>query len=104
VEQLLRADPATTHSLRALAATAGMSRFHFIRAFKHAYGLPPHAYLLQLRVERAAELIRSSDLPLTTIAHDLGFGSSSRLSEAIRRRYGQTPSSLRRGRRAISRK
>ncbi|MBI5511381.1 MAG: helix-turn-helix transcriptional regulator [Deltaproteobacteria bacterium] len=92
VEELLRSDPGASPSLDQLAALCGMSRFHFLRRFKRQYGMPPHAYLLRLKVERAAELLRRTEMPLTTIAYDLGFGSSSRLTEAFARRFGQPPS------------
>jgi AraC family transcriptional regulator len=91
-EDLIRADPGTTRTLDELAVVAGMSRFHFLRSFKRRYGVPPHQYLLRLRVERARDLIRDSDLSLTQIAVDLGFSSSSRLTEAFRGRFGQAPS------------
>ena len=96
VEECLRADLSVPHTLDDLAQLAGLSRFHLLRAFKQRYGLPPYAYLTRLRVERAAALARETDLPLTTIALDVGFGSSSRLTEAFRSHYGQNPAQWRR--------
>jgi AraC-like DNA-binding protein len=90
--ELLRTSPAVTHSLASLAAEAGMSRFHFARAFKKRFGVPPHAYQLQLRLEKAVELMRKPELSLTEIALEAGFGSSSRLTESFKRRFGVAPS------------
>lgn len=100
VEECLRADVAAPHSLDDLARLAGLSRYHLLRSFKRRYGLPPYAYLTRLRVERAAALALETDLPLTHIAQEVGFGSSSRLTEAFQRRFGQTPSGWRRDRQA----
>lgn len=95
VEELMRSAPQEAHTLADLAQAAGMTKFHFLRSFKRRFGMPPHAYLLALRVQRAAEQIRSTDRALTSIALDLGFGSSSRLTEAFRKVHGTTPSKWR---------
>ncbi|MBL8953588.1 MAG: helix-turn-helix domain-containing protein [Myxococcaceae bacterium] len=95
-EELMRLHPEQAHPLDRLAALAQLSPWHFIRRFKQAFGQTPQTYLRNLRLERARELISTTSLPLTVIAHDVGFGSSSRLSEGFRARFGVTPSSLRR--------
>src|SRR5947209_1873987 len=51
-----------------LACVSGVSQAHFARAFKTAFGLPPHRYLLTRRIERAAALLRDTDLPVIEIA------------------------------------
>ena len=99
VEACLRADLTAPHTLDGLAALAGLSRYHLLRLFKARYGLPPYAYLTRLRVERAADLARATDLALTQIAFDVGFGSSSRLTEAFRRHFGVGPDAWRRAER-----
>jgi AraC-like DNA-binding protein len=91
-EEWMRANMCAQNSLGELASIAGLSPYHFIRSFRRTYGKPPRAYLLQLRVEEAATRIRTSDQSLTDIAFDLGFGSSSRLTEAFKKCYGVTPS------------
>lgn len=96
VDELLRSSPEADHSLTELAQLAGLSTFHFVRAYKRAYGITPHQQLLALRVARAAELMRQPGLTLTQIAYDVGFGSSSRLTEAFKRRHGVSPSQWRR--------
>ena len=93
--ELMDAAPEEHFTVDRLADAAGMSRYHFVHAFKKQHGLPPYAYLIRLRVERAAELMRTTGLSLTTIAHELGFASSGRFSEAFKRAYGVTPSSWR---------
>lgn len=90
--ELLRDDLTSRPTLASLAATAEMSPYHFLRSFKRAYGKPPHAYAMALRLERATELIQSTDAPLTDIAFEVGFGASSRLTEAFKRLHGVTPS------------
>ena len=78
-------------SLGELAAIAGVSRFHFSRLFTKAMGLPPTRYLERLRVERAKEMIQSSDLPLVQIALAVGFADQSHFTRRFRRWVGCTP-------------
>ena len=83
-------------TLDMLAEVAHLSRFRFAHLFKKQYGVAPYAYLKQLRIQLAAERIRTTDESLTQIAMDLGFGSSSRLSEDFRNTHGMPPSRWRR--------
>lgn len=82
-------------SLEALAVEAGLSRFHFTRAFRDAVGEPPHRYLTRCRIERAKELLRHSEQSLAEIALAVGFSGQSHFSAAFRARVGQTPRSFR---------
>jgi AraC family transcriptional regulator len=86
----------TNISLSDLAGLVQLSRFHFTRAFKKTFGLPPHQFILQARIDRAKLMLRTSDVPMLEIAHCLGFGSQSRFSEAFRKITGSTPRQLRR--------
>jgi AraC-like DNA-binding protein len=95
-EDWMRACPTERFTIELLAESAGMSQFHYLRSFKKQYGVSPYAFLLRLRVQRATELVLGTDMPLTQIAMDSGFGSSSRLTDAIRREHGTTPTELRR--------
>lgn len=95
-EAWMRECPGDRFTIEQLARCAGMSQFHYLRSFKKQYGTSPYAFLLQVRVERASKLIRDTDTPFTRIAMDMGFGSSSRLTEAVRKSFGQTPTELRR--------
>jgi len=56
-----------------LAEISAVSEAHFARAFKEAFGVPPHRYLLTRRIERAVALLRDTDLPITDIAFQAGW-------------------------------
>ena len=68
-------DYAEQVDIPALAAGAGYSREHFIRAFRTVYGETPGRYRTRRRVERACELLRSANLTVTEICHLVGFTS-----------------------------
>lgn len=84
-----------SHSLEELAATAGLSPFHFARLFKSTVGLSPHQYLTHLRIYRSQLLLARGTLPITSIALELGFDSSSHFAATFRQVTGATPSSFR---------
>src|SRR5262249_38893893 len=71
----LRSDCDADVSLGALASEAGLSRFHFCRAFKESTGLSPHAWLRQHRLEQAMNALRDTDEPVVSIAVALGYSS-----------------------------
>ena len=77
-------------TLPELAAAAGCNPFRLVRAFRSAYGLPPHAYQLQRRVRRAQELLRAG-WNATTTAAELGFVDQSHFSRIFRQITGMTP-------------
>ena len=79
-------------SLDALSSMAGLSAYHFSRAFRQSLGAPPHGYLLQRRLERVKQMIRDSKLPLSEIALATGFSDQSHLARHFRRLTGITPS------------
>ena len=81
--------------IQALADTAGLSMYHFARAFKQSEGITPHEYLVQCRVRRARELLRSSELPLAEIARACGFSDQSHCARRFREHFGVTPSRYR---------
>ena len=83
-------DPAATPTLAALAAEAGLSRYQFLRAFTRLTGLPPHAYLLQRRLQHARQLVRSG-LPLVEAAAASGFADQSHMTRCFVRSLGLTP-------------
>ncbi len=101
VEAWVRAHLDEAHTVPSLAQVAGLSPFHFLRTFRQYFGRTPHQFVLERRLERARELMRG-ELTLTDIAHEVGFSSSSRLSEAFTRRFGETPSAFREGQRITS--
>ena len=81
--------------LDAVAAHAGYSRYHFLRAFKEAYGETPGQYLTHRRIERAEEMLRGADLSVTEICHLVGFSSLGTFSARFKARTGLTPSEYR---------
>jgi AraC family transcriptional regulator len=91
VERRMREEPEHAHALESLAAQAGLSRFHFLRLFKREFGLTPHAHLLRLRAEKAAQLLSDTELSTTAIAFELGFSSTSALISTFKRLHGDTP-------------
>ncbi|MDQ4054606.1 MAG: AraC family transcriptional regulator [Actinomycetota bacterium] len=82
--------------LEALAAVAGLSKFHFQRLFKATYGLSPAAYVSQRRVERAQDLLRATNLTVTEVCHAVGFSSLGSFSSRFREIAGETPSEFQR--------
>jgi AraC family transcriptional regulator len=82
--------------LATLAELARLSPYHFSRSFKHSFGLPPHRYHANRRIERAKQLLANRELSVTNIALDVGFSETSTFSAAFHRLTGQTPSRYRR--------
>jgi transcriptional regulator GlxA family with amidase domain len=78
-----------------LARVSGVSEAHFARAFRQAFGAPPHRYLLSRRIERAAALLRDTDLPILDIAFDTGWNSLGTFGRTFRDITGESPSVLR---------
>jgi AraC-like DNA-binding protein len=81
--------------VRRLARVSGVSEAHFARSFKEAFGVPPHRYLLTRRIERAAALLRDTDLSITEIAFDTGWKSLGTFGRTFRDITGESPSELR---------
>jgi len=92
----LRSDSDADVSLAALASEAGLSRFHFCRAFKESTGLSPHAWLRQHRLEQAMNMLRDTDEPVVSVAAALGYGSQTAFAAAFRKLTGESPSDWRR--------
>ena len=85
---------AEPHTLGALARRAGMSPFHFARVFRELVGVPPHRYLVNVRLQRAAERLRAG-AGVTETALDCGIGNLSHFIRLFRRAYGVPPSRFR---------
>lgn len=82
--------------VRRLARVSGVSAAHFARSFRQAFGVPPHRYLLTRRIERATTLLRDTDLSITEIAFQTGWGSLGTFGRVFRDVTGATPGALRR--------
>jgi AraC-like DNA-binding protein len=78
-----------------LARAAGLSRAHFSREFRRAFGESPHAYLLTRRLERAAALLRTTDRTITEICFDVGLQSVGSFTTSFTRMYGLSPRAYR---------
>lgn len=82
--------------LQELAAVAGISKYHFQRLFVATYGRSPAAYLSERRVERAQDLLRSTNLTVTEVCHAVGFSSLGSFSSRFRQLVGEPPSAFQR--------
>ena len=82
-------------ALADMAREAGMSPYHFLRTFRQVAGMPPHQYVLRLRLHRAAVRLRTSDEPISAIAFDAGFGDLSTFNRRFRRLIGCSPGAYR---------
>src|SRR4051794_23393684 len=103
--------PTTRHLLRArdladgryfeplgvedLARAAGLSRAHFSREFRRAFGEPPHVYLLTRRLERAAALLRTTDRSVADVCLSVGLQSVGSFTSSFTRTYGVSPTAYR---------
>ena len=78
-----------------MARAAGLSRAHFSREFRRAFGDPPHTYLLTRRLERAAALLRNTDRSVTDICLSVGLRSLASFTTSFTRAYGMSPTAYR---------
>jgi AraC family transcriptional regulator len=83
-------------SLATLAELAGLSAYHFCRAFKQSFGLPPHRYHTSRRIEHAKTLLAKHALSVTDIGMSVGFAETSSFTAAFRKATGVTPSAYHR--------
>jgi transcriptional regulator GlxA family with amidase domain len=85
-----------------LARVSGVSQAHFARSFRQAFGVPPHRYLLTRRLERAAALLRDTDISVTEIAFATGWNSLGSFGRVFRDVTGESPGELRARERAAT--
>ena len=79
----------------AMARAAGLSPAHFSRAFREAFGVSPHVYLLTRRLERAAALLRHTDHSVADICVAVGLSSVGSFTTSFKRMFGSTPTAYR---------
>jgi AraC family transcriptional regulator len=96
VAQYIEEHLANEISLLSLAQLVRLSPFHFSRAFKQSFGMPPHRYLTWQRIERAKALLGERRLSVTEIGLDVGFSETSSFTAAFRKLTGETPTAYRR--------
>lgn len=93
--ELMRARLSEDISLDELAAEARLSPFHFARMFKQSVGVPPRVYLTRLRVQKACELLETTDLPVTEIALEVGYSSNQVLARVFLKHMRMSPTDYR---------
>ena len=82
--------------LQAIAQEASLSPYYFSRQFTAFVGVPPYRYLIGLRIDRAIDLLRDTELSITQICHRVGFNSLSHFTTTFRQHTGVSPSAYRR--------
>ncbi|SRR5258708_2113896 len=81
--------------LEDIARAAGLSAFHFSRAFRNTTGVAPYAYLRWARIERVRELLTASEKTMSQISLEAGFSDQSHMSKVFKRSTGVTPRAYR---------
>jgi AraC-like DNA-binding protein len=81
--------------LKTLADMAGVSINGLINIFKNHFGVTPLSYIISLRIQKACEIMHSSEKPITEIAFEVGFTDSNYFSRAFKKNTGITPSEYR---------
>jgi AraC family transcriptional regulator len=99
IDDYLRAHLDQEVSVFTLAALAGLSPSYFSTQFRHSFGMTPHRYLTQRRIEEAKRLLRQTGMPLSDIALQVGYSDQSHFTHAFRRCEGSTPAAWRHARR-----
>ena len=90
--------------LAEISKQACLSRYHFLRLFRDAFATTPHQYLIQRRIDRAKELLRSPRLSVTDVCFEVGFQSLGSFSSLFRKCVGHAPTNYRRRERESLRK
>jgi len=86
---------AETVGVKKLATVVNMSPFHFARMFKGALGVPPHAYITNVRMERAKRLLATSNMSLREIATTVGYQTQAHFTGVFHKQVGMTPRTYR---------
>ncbi len=85
-------------SLSDMARAACLSTNHFLRSYKQLFGMSPHQYVTERRLQQAKKLLLQTDRPITDICIEIGFQSVSSFSSLFARRFAASPSQFRRNR------
>ena len=99
--EMLQEIPEQPLSIRHIARQSGMSPFHFIRRFEALFGLTPHQFRIQSRLDRARLLLAKGQHSVTEVCMEVGFSSLGSFSDLFLRRTGITPSAYQRSARTI---
>jgi AraC-like DNA-binding protein len=95
VRELLESEYHRPLDLTQMASVACVSRYHFLREFRKAYGKTPYQLLIDIRLAAARRMLRSGELPVQEIGRRVGFASADGFYRAFRRRYQRSPSAFR---------
>ncbi len=95
IEEYLREHFTEKVHVAELAAVAGISPNHFIVRFAKTFGMPPHRYLINLRLDFAERMLIEGEIPIAEIAYLTGFSDQSHLATTMKRYRGRTPTELR---------
>jgi AraC family transcriptional regulator len=95
VDAFLRENLHRRISLDDIAVIAGLSRFHFVKAFRQSMGMTPYQYLLRLRIAESKRMLAETSLTVSDIAKCVGFSSSTQFVRVFKSVEGQTPGSTR---------
>ena len=79
-------------SIGEVARSAGMSRFHFIRRFEGLFGMTPHQYRMQVRMDRAKQMLAEGERSVTEVCMEVGMSSVGSFSGLFQKRVGVAPS------------
>ncbi len=93
---LVHGQPERAWTVESLAVSVGMSRASFAELFRRLVGDTPLQYLTRWRMQRAAELLSTEDLPLATVAHRVGYSAESAFSKVFKKFVGEAPGRYRR--------
>ncbi|MFC3323653.1 helix-turn-helix transcriptional regulator [Mesorhizobium cantuariense] len=91
VQEFLNENFSRKLALAEMAAVCGLSSYHFVRAFSRTFGMPPHQFVLDLRLDFAERLLADSRLTIADIAHLIGFSSQSHFTTVMKKYRHVTP-------------
>ena len=91
----IHSNPGNEPGLEELSKEAHLSKFHFLRLFRSAYGFSPHQYIQHLRLEKARTLLTQTKTPVSDLADLLGFANSQSFTRLFSQRMGVPPSQYR---------
>jgi AraC-like DNA-binding protein len=98
---LLAETPEQPLSIKAIAHEVRISRFHFIRQFEALFGVTPHQFRIQSRLDHAKRLLAAGNLSVTDVCMEVGFASLGTFSDLFARRVGTPPSAYQRRARVL---
>lgn len=99
--EFMRANLHKSISLADISSAVNMSASHFTRMFRAKYSMPPHRYLIGLRVDHAQRLLRETNVPISEIALDCGFSHQEHLTSHFRKALDTTPAAFRKAKIAL---